>query len=88
VCAQATAEHIGAGTSISDQRREALFHAAQETYIRKWYGRAGWRVYRVGACVGAAARALLLTREARRNAARRARLYWWGPCRCAARARD
>lgn len=78
------AEHAGAGTSVDARRRETLFHAAQQTYITKWYGRGGWRAYRVAACLGAAVRALILTRDRRQEAARRALLYFRGPRRCAA----
>jgi GT2 family glycosyltransferase len=84
VCADAVAEHAGAGTSTSERTRETLFHAAQETYIRKWYGRAGWSLYRIAACSGAAARAVVLGGERRREAARRLFLYLRGPRHCAA----
>jgi GT2 family glycosyltransferase len=84
ICPDVTARHAGAGSSSDPRRREALFHAAQETYIRKWFGRGGWSVYRAAACAGAGARALLLTRERRAEAARRMRLYLLGPRRCAA----
>jgi GT2 family glycosyltransferase len=83
LCVDAVAEHAGAGTSANPRRRETLFHAAQETYIRKWYGRTGWLVYRVAACLGAAARTLVPARERRTEAARRALLYLRGPRRCA-----
>src|SRR5579863_3232429 len=79
VCVHAVAEHVGAGTSVDPRRRETLFHAAQETYIRKWYGRTGWLLYRVAACLGAAVRTLVLTRDRRAEAARRALLYFRGP---------
>jgi GT2 family glycosyltransferase len=88
VCHEAVAGHRGAGASDDAGRREALFHAAQETYIRKWHGRAGWWLYRVVTCIGAAARALLLTRDRRSAAARRAVLYLRGPRRCAAHPLD
>jgi GT2 family glycosyltransferase len=84
VCASVVAEHAGAGASTDAPRREALFHAAQETYIRKWYGPAGWWLYRTAACSGAAARAVILSGERRKDAARRLILYLRGPCRCAA----
>ena len=42
------AEHRGAGTSQDPRRRETLFHAAQETYVRKWHGRA--RLARLSRC--------------------------------------
>jgi GT2 family glycosyltransferase len=87
VNADVVAEHTGAGTSADARRREALFHAAQETYVTKWYGRKGWWLYRVAACLGAGARTLLLTRERRREAARRTLLYLRGPRRCAGHGR-
>ena len=80
-CAGAVAVHTGAGTSDDPLRREVLFHAAHETYIRKWHGTAGWWVYRAAAVAGASARALVLRRERRREAARRVALYAYGPRR-------
>lgn len=85
VCADVVAEHEGAGTSSDAGRRELLFHAGQETYIRKWYGAGGWWTYRTAACLGAAARALALRGERRAQAARRALLYLRGPRRAAAK---
>jgi GT2 family glycosyltransferase len=84
VCVQALAEHHGAGTSASPLHREALFHAAQETYIRKWHGASGWWLYRSAATLGSAARAVVLTGERSIEAKRRAGLYFRGPRRCAA----
>jgi GT2 family glycosyltransferase len=83
LCDEVVAAHVGAGTSDDALRREALFHAAHETYIRKWYGRSGWFVYRSAACLGAAARAALLRRGRRAEARRRALLYLRGPRRSA-----
>ena len=83
LCADAIARHAGAGTSTDARRREILFHAAQETYMRKWYGRGGWLLYRCAVCLGAVARAIVLTGERRAHAARRALLYLRGPCRSA-----
>jgi GT2 family glycosyltransferase len=83
LCDGVVASHIGAGTMDDPLRREALFHAAHETYIRKWFGRRGWWAYRSAACLGAAARAVVLRRERRAEAARRARLYLRGPHRSA-----
>ena len=84
VCAEAEVRHTGAGTSADPRRRELLFHAAQETYIRKWYGPAGWLLYRIAAAAGATARTVVLTGERRREARRRAVLYIRGPRRSAA----
>jgi GT2 family glycosyltransferase len=86
VCTEAVAEHVGGGTSDDSRRQEALFHAAHEIYVRKWYGRAGWLSYRAAVCLGAVARALVLTGERRAGAGRRALLYVRGPRRCAALA--
>jgi GT2 family glycosyltransferase len=83
VCDEVVASHIGAGTSDDPLRREALFHAAHETYIRKWYGRRGWWVYRTAACLGAAVRAAVLPGGRRAEARRRALLYLRGPRRSA-----
>ena len=83
LCDGAAASHIGAGTMEDPVLREALFYAAHETYIRKWYGRRGWWAYRSAACLGAAARAAVLRGERRAQAARRALLYLRGPHRSA-----
>jgi len=87
VCREAVAVHAGAGTSEDPVRRESLFHAAQETYIRKWHGSLGWTVYRAAALLGALARAAVLTGERRTRAAQRANLYARGPRRAAALGR-
>jgi GT2 family glycosyltransferase len=76
--------HAGAGTSIDSQLRETLFHAAQQTYITKWYGQSGWCSYRAAAILGAGVRSLMLTRDGRKEAVRRTLLYFRGPRRCAA----
>lgn len=83
VCAEAVAAHTRAGTSDNPVRREALFHAAHETYIRKWFGSPGWWVYRTAQGFGAAARTLVLQGERRSLARRRAAIYIRGPRRCA-----
>jgi GT2 family glycosyltransferase len=88
LCTAAVASHVGAGTSTDPSRRETLFHAAQETYIRKWHGPMGWWLYRAAACLGASARATVLVGERRAEASRRALLYFRGPRRCASLARD
>ncbi len=58
-----TVRHAGAGTSSDSATAEALFHAGQETYVRKWHGPVGWAVYRSAMCAG---------RRAARDRARRA----------------
>ena len=87
LCEEAVATHRGAGTSPDPAAREALFHAAQETYIRKWHGNSGWSIYRSAAFLGAAGRSLVLSGDRRKEAGRRARLYLRGPRRCARPAR-
>lgn len=87
LCKEVVAIHRGAGTSSDPSLREALFHAAHETYIRKWYGAWGWWWYRSAAVVGAAARCMVLKGERRRAAARRTRIYLRGPRRHAAALR-
>jgi GT2 family glycosyltransferase len=79
LCSDSVAHHIGGGSSDEPRRREALFHSAQETYIRKWHGWFGWFVYRLGAFAGAAVRTVVLGGERRSEAARRALLYLRGP---------
>ena len=82
VVPEVVAVHTGAGTSTDGARRQALFHAGTETYIRKWFGPRGWLSYRAAAVVGAAARSLL---PGPRGSAARRRvvLYTRGPRRAA-----
>jgi GT2 family glycosyltransferase len=77
------ATHVGAATSSDAAARETLFHAAHETYIRKWHGRWGWLVYRTAAVVGAMVRTVVLPGERKAVALRRAGLYARGPRRAA-----
>jgi GT2 family glycosyltransferase len=81
VAAGAVATHRGAGTSPDASRRDDLFHAAIETYVRKWFGRSGWAAYRAGAVVGASGRALVGPLPRRRAARSRATRYVVGPRR-------
>lgn len=76
---QATAAHEGAATSTDPRRRELLFHAAHERYVRKWYGEGGWQIYRAAAVLGAVVRAGILRGGRRRSAATRALIYLRGP---------
>ena len=75
------ATHVGAGTSIDPRRREALFHASQERYLRKHYGSSGWLVARSAQLLGLYARSVLLRGEPARTAREQARLYLAGPLR-------
>lgn len=81
--ASVRAEHVGAATSTNVSERNARFHAAQETYVRRWFGARGWASYRVAAVAGAAVRALALPGRRRTTALERARLYLRGPARTA-----
>ncbi len=78
---EAVAEHQGAGTGGDPYQRELRFHAAQELYIRKWHGTAGWQLYRAAAFSGAALRALSRGRSRRDLDRRRAAIYLRGPVR-------
>lgn len=82
VATDVIAEHQGAGTSTDPRRRDALFHAGTETYVRKWFGARGWASYRAASVVGATLRSVLP--GARGTVARRrAILYLRGPRRAA-----
>jgi GT2 family glycosyltransferase len=78
-----TATHVGGGTSTNSRRREALFHAGGETYIRKWFGRWGWALYRSAVLTGSLPRLLLIPQKRRGDIAYRMNLYWQGPRRIA-----
>lgn len=73
------ASHVGAGTGGDSSRREALFHASGEKYIRKHFGSIGWRVYRRAVILGASVRAVILPGSRGRDAARRRDRYRRGP---------
>jgi GT2 family glycosyltransferase len=88
ICPEAVARHVGAASSEDPLTRETLFHAAQETYVRKWRGTAGWHSYRLGTMLGAAGRTVVLRGERRVEAARRTSLYRRGPRRVAKSLRE
>jgi GT2 family glycosyltransferase len=79
----AAALHVGAATARDEASREVLFHAGTETYVRKWFGRSGWPLYRSAVFTGALIRAAVLRGPRRRQALRRAGLYLRGPRRVA-----
>lgn len=81
-CQNAMAEHVGAGTSTNAARREALFHAGTETYLRKWFGTTGWQAYRAAVIVGALLR-WTARPGLRAEHGRRCLLYLRGPRRVA-----
>jgi GT2 family glycosyltransferase len=79
----ALARHVGGATSSDPRRRETLFHAGAETYMRKWHGDFGWQIYRAAAVLGAILRGMLLPGSRGVDARSRARLYRQGPRRAA-----
>ncbi|MEJ1088253.1 glycosyltransferase [Microbacterium sp. Mu-80] len=79
--------HVGAGTSSDPRRRDAMFFASQERYLRKHFGAGGWASARLAAWLGASARAFVLRGERGAAARRRAALYRLGPVRVEARFR-
>ncbi|MFM6848394.1 MAG: glycosyltransferase, partial [Terrabacter sp.] len=85
---EAHAMHIGAATSTDPTRREGHFHAAQEIYLRKHYGAAGWQVSRAAQIAGSAVRGLVLGGEGGRAARNRVRLYLRGPAAAEVRPAD
>ena len=80
----ATAVHLGGGTSTDPVRRQLLFDASGERFVRKWYGSFGWQLFRA-ASILAALRRLIMARdiEARMVQRRAISHYWRGPVRCA-----
>ncbi len=84
LCPDVVAEHGAGGTESDGARLQLRLHASIERFVRKWYGTAGWELYRAGTLFGLALR--LVARGGRRRAARLARLYLTGPDRVARRA--
>jgi GT2 family glycosyltransferase len=84
-CPEVAAVHLGAGTDSDPRRREIRFHAANERYIRKWFGWTGWYSFRLAHIFGALVRVLLCSGEHRKSASTRLRLYALGPDRVARR---
>ncbi len=81
VVPDATAMHVGGGTSSNEPKRQTHFHASQERFLRKHYGAVGWQIARAGQVVGDTTRSFLRTGDARRALRARAGLYWKGPLR-------
>ena len=80
---EVVARHVGGATSSDPLRRERLFHAGTETYVRKWFGPVGWQVYRAASWFGATLRAAALRGERGAAARARASVYRRGPRRAA-----
>lgn len=86
VVPEVVAAHLGAATSSDPTRRDTHFYAAQEKFLRKHHGAAGWQVARLASILGAGARMLVLpSGERRESARRRVRAYLRGPVREEAR---
>jgi GT2 family glycosyltransferase len=81
VVESAVASHRGAGTSTSAEHRDRLFHAATETYIRKWFGATGWASYRAAGAAAAVVRTAGGSAVKRRAARSRLSSYLIGPRR-------
>jgi GT2 family glycosyltransferase len=78
-CPGLSGAHTGAGTSSDSDRREALFCASGERYIRKWHGDFRWRVYQAGVLLGAGVRVVFGPRRSLNW--RRFSRYLHGPIR-------
>jgi GT2 family glycosyltransferase len=84
VIEEAVATHQGGGTSPGAGHRELHFNVSIERFVRKWYGTAGWQIFRA-ASILAAVRRLATSRDARTSATYRRAInhYWRGPIRSA-----
>jgi GT2 family glycosyltransferase len=63
----ATAVHVGGGTSSDPRRRLRMFHTSAALYIEKWYGRRGATVFLIGTAVAALRRLVTGGRGQRRS---------------------
>jgi len=83
VAPNSIAVHEGGGTSSDSGHRELLFNASTERFVRKWYGAAGWQVFRL-ASILAGFRRLIASRDGQTKATQRRAIghYWRGPIRC------
>jgi GT2 family glycosyltransferase len=74
--------HVGGGTSSNPTRREILFNASAERFIRKWYGPLGWHIFRIASIITASRRLLISRNPKMKPTYRRAILQFWrGPVR-------
>jgi len=81
----ATAVHTSGATSSDQDRRELLFNASAERFIRKWYGTFGWQVFRAASII-AGLRRLAFASGGKQSKATHVRAithYWRGPVRYA-----
>jgi GT2 family glycosyltransferase len=82
--AEASAMHVGGGTSTDSTARTASLFASQERYLRKHFGTLGWQSARIAQLLGSAARGILLRGAPREAARRRATAFRIGPVRAEA----
>jgi GT2 family glycosyltransferase len=85
-CPDVVAQHASGGTETDTGRHRLRLHAAIERYVRKWYGRRGWALYRAGTLFGLTLRLVVQRGPRRRATTRLTRLYLTGPDRAARRA--
>jgi GT2 family glycosyltransferase len=78
-----TVAHVGGASSGDPDVRDALFHASQEAFARKWYGNAGWTLARLGSIVAAIRRSVTGSAADRATGRRTLRLYRRGPAQSA-----
>ncbi|MBD8078961.1 glycosyltransferase [Cellulosimicrobium arenosum] len=81
VVEEATAMHVGGGTSTDERLRELEKNASLEEYLRKHYGAAGWQLSRAAVVVEALARAALHAGTPRHECLERAGNFARGPVR-------
>lgn len=79
VVPDATAMHVGGGTSSNEPKRQTHFHASQERFLRKHYGAVGWQIARAGQVFGDATRSVMRRGDTGRALRARAVLYLRGP---------
>ena len=86
---EASAVHLSGGTSADPVRRQLLFNASAERFVRKWYGTLGWQVFRT-ASILTALRRLLLAKSTQERALQRRGInqHLRGPVRSARRLQD
>ncbi len=69
------ATHVGGATSSDGVRREELFFASMQRFLRKHSGERGWRSFRLAMITGASVRSLVLRGERGQSARRRRDLF-------------
>ncbi|MDT4914559.1 MAG: hypothetical protein QOC66_3687 [Pseudonocardiales bacterium] len=70
-----SATHVGGASSSDPALRDRLFYASAETFARRWYGRSGWAVMRLGSLAAAVRRSLIGSATTRARSRRVVRIY-------------